>query len=161
MMKQTKGFKMVECSGTAYEIGLQWGEGCRESIYKISENSFRGLDLMYQAKKEDVIDQAMMFLPQIEDFDPYLVDIMRGQADATGLSFAEIVTQRCMNELPFYYTQITALCTSLAATGKATEGGQTLLGQNIDWDPGATIDLLKVHHNDGTGPIYSEFFEFN
>ncbi len=148
-MKQTKAFKMVECSGTAYEIGLQWGEGCRESIYKISENSFQGLELMYQAKKEDVINQAMKFLPQIEEFDPYLVDIMKGQADATRLSFAEIVTQRCMNELLFYYTQISGLCTAFAATGKATAGGQTLLGQNIDWAPGATIDFLKVHHKGG------------
>ncbi len=148
-MKKANEFEMVECSGTAYEIGLQWGEGCRESIYQISENSFRSLELMYQAKKEDVIAQAIKFMPRIQEFDPYLVNIMKGQADATGLRFVEIVTQRCMNELLFYYTKISGLCTAFAATGKATAGGQTLLGQNIDWAPGATIDFLKVHHKGG------------
>jgi len=148
-MKTAKEFKLVECSGTAYEIGLQWGEGCRENIHQLAENSFRNMDSMYQAKKEDVIAAAMKFLPRIEDFDPYLVDIMKGQAHATGLSFAEIVTQKCMNEVLFYYKNITGLCTAFAATGKATAGGKTLLGQNIDWAPSATIDFLKVHHAGG------------
>ncbi|MDO0825287.1 C45 family autoproteolytic acyltransferase/hydolase [Desulfosporosinus nitroreducens] len=148
-MKTTKEFKIVECSGTAYEIGLQWGEGCRESIHQISENSFRNMELMYKVKKEDVITTAMKFATQIQEFDPYLVDILKGQADSTGLSFNEIVTQRCMNELLFYYQQISGLCTAFAATGKATAGGQTLMGQNIDWSPGATIDFLKVHHAGG------------
>lgn len=74
---------------------------------------------------------------------------MRGQADSIGLSFEEIVTLKCMNELTFYYQNIAALCTTLAATGKATEGGKTFMGQNIDWSPAATIDLLKIHHSDG------------
>lgn len=148
-MKETLEFKLVECSGSAYEIGRQWGEGCRESIYQISENSFRNLESMYRAKKEDLMAMALKFLPRIQDFDPYLIDIMQGQADATGLSFAEILTQRCMNELLFYYNHITGLCTAFAATGRATVGGQTLMGQNIDWAPEAVIDFLKVHHKGG------------
>ena len=148
-MKQAKEFKLVECSGTAYEIGLQWGEGCRESIHRISQDSFRHLESMYQATQEDVIAQAMKFLPRIQEFDPYLVEVMKGQASATGLSFSEILAQRCMNELLFYYTQIRGLCTAFAATGKATAGGQTLLGQNVDWSPGAIIDFLKIHHKGG------------
>lgn len=148
-MKSSKRFKLVECSGTAYEIGLQWGEGCRESFYHNSENSFRNLELLHQAKKADVMTQAMRFLPLIQEFDPYLIDIMKGQADATGLNFAEIVTHRCMIELSFYYQTIAGWCTGFAATGEATSEGQTLLGQNIDWAPGATIDFLKVHHHGG------------
>lgn len=145
-MKKEKEFEMVECRGTAYEIGLQWGEGCRESLHRISENNFRGMELMYQAGKKEIIAAAMKFLPRIQAFDPYLIDIMRGQADAAGLDFSEVLTQRCMNELLFYYGQIGGQCTGFAATGKATDGGLTLLGQNIDWAPGATIDFLKVHH---------------
>jgi len=148
-MKTAKEFKLVECSGTAYEIGLQWGEGCRESFYHNSENSFRKLELLHQAKKDEVMTKAMRFLPLIKEFDPYLIDIMQGQAAATGLSFAEIVTHRCLLELSVYYPSINSLCTGFAATGEATAGGKTLLGQNIDWAPGATIDFLKVHHNGG------------
>lgn len=61
-MKRAEPFKLVECSGTAYEIGLQWSEGCRESLYQISENSFRNMEFMYQAKKEDV-ELSLFYLP--------------------------------------------------------------------------------------------------
>ncbi|WP_054697017.1 C45 family autoproteolytic acyltransferase/hydolase [Syntrophomonas palmitatica] len=148
-MKITKEFKLVECCGTAYEIGLQWGEGCRESFYQTTANNFNNMELMYQVKKEQVMAMATKFLPLIQQFDPYLVDIMKGQADATGLSFAEILTNRCIFELLFYYQAIISLCTGFAAAGNATVGGRTILGQNIDWAPSATIDFLKVHHEGG------------
>ncbi len=148
-MKNEKGFKPIECQGTPYEIGLQWGTGCKESILKISENIFNAMASYYQASKEEVISNAMKFLPAVQKFDPYLMEIMRGQADATGLSLEEIFTQKCFNELSFYYNNVSGLCTSFAATGKATEGGKTLLGQNIDFLPETPIDLLKIHHADG------------
>ncbi len=148
-MKNAKEFKLIECSGTPYEIGRQWGEGCKESIFKISENICNSMAAYYQATKEDVVTNAMKFFPAVQKFDPYLVEIMRGQADATGLSLEEIFTQKCFNELTFSYNNISGLCTSLAATGKATQGGKTILGQNIDFLPGTPIDLLKIHHANG------------
>ncbi|NPV93282.1 MAG: hypothetical protein HPY50_21190 [Firmicutes bacterium] len=148
-MKKAEGFKLIECRGTPYEIGRQWGEGCKESILKVSENVCNSLASFYQASKEEIVSQAMKFLPAVQGFDPYLIEIMRGQADAAGLSFEEIFTQKCLNELTFYYNNISGLCTSFAATGKATQDGKTILGQNIDFLPGAPINLLKIHHSDG------------
>ncbi|MCX6826898.1 MAG: C45 family autoproteolytic acyltransferase/hydrolase [candidate division Zixibacteria bacterium] len=148
-MKSHKEFKLIECWGTPYEIGRQWGEGCKESILKISDNSFNVMSLMYQAPKEEVIAHAMRFLPLVQKFDPYLIEIMRGQADGAGVNFEEIITQKCMNELLFRYNNITGLCTSFAVTGKATKDGKTILGQNIDFFPGSPIDLLKIHHSTG------------
>lgn len=148
-MKITKQFKLIECSGTPYEIGLQWGDGCRESILKISENISNSMAQYYQATKEEVIFNAMKLYPLVQEFDPYLVEIMRGQADATGLGLEEIFTQKCFNELSFQYNYVSGLCTSFAVTGKATQGGKTILGQNIDFIPGTPIDLLKIHHTNG------------
>lgn len=148
-MKINKQIKVVECSGTPYEIGRQWGEGCQESILKISENIGNSMASFYQASKEEVVSKAMKFFPSVQEFDPYLVEIMRGQADAAGLSFEEIFTQKCFNELTFSYRNIPGLCTSFAATGKATRDGNTILGQNIDFIPGTPIDLLKIHHANG------------
>ena len=149
-MKSAQEFKLIECSGTPYEIGRQWGEGCKDSILRTSENAFNGISLMYQANREEVIAKAGRFLPLVQEFDPYLIEIIRGQADATGLSFEEIFTQKCMNELTFYYNgKIIGLCTSFAATGKATEDGKTILGQNIDWLVGSPIDFLKIKHANG------------
>ncbi len=149
IMKNAKEFKLIECGGTPYEIGQQWGEGCKESILKVSENIYNSMTSYYQASKEEVISNAMKFFPAVQKFDPYLVEIMRGQADATGLSLEEIFTQKCFNELTFAYNNISGLCTSFAATGKATQDGKTLLGQNIDFLPEAPIDLLKIHHANG------------
>jgi isopenicillin-N N-acyltransferase like protein len=148
-MKNAKEFKLIECRGTPYEIGWQWGEGCKESILKISENIGNAMASYYQASKEEVVSQARKFLPAVQKFDPYLLEIMRGQADATGLSLEEIFTEKCFNELSFYYNNISGLCTSFAATGKATQDGKTILGQNLDFLPGTPIDLLKIHHANG------------
>ncbi|MBD7911201.1 MULTISPECIES: C45 family peptidase [Clostridium] len=148
-MKNLKEFKLIECQGTPYEIGRQWGEGCKDSILKISENIYNSMTLFHKASKEDVIIRAMKFFPAVQAFDPYLIEIMRGQADATGLSFEEIFTQKCYNELTFCYDNISGLCTSFAVTGKATQDGKTILGQNIDFLPEVPIDLLKIHHANG------------
>jgi len=78
-----------------------------------------------------------------------LIEILKGQADGVGISFEEVFTLRCISELTFYYFKIINFCTSFAATGKATQGGKTLLGQTIDWFPETPIDLIKIHHSDG------------
>lgn len=148
-MKNPKEFKLIECSGTPYEIGLQWGEGCKESIRQASENTFNTMAFVYKASKQDVIAQAMKFLPQVQEFDPYLIDIIKGQAVGAGVSFEEILARKCTFELNFYYNNMTAMCTSFAASGQATEDGRTLLGQTIDWAPGTPIELIKVHHSQG------------
>ena len=66
-----------------------------------------------------------------------------------------------MLELGEYYQQIVALrgyhqlftmpglCTSFAATGDATENGETIIGQNIDWIPDFPVDLLRVKPKKG------------
>jgi isopenicillin-N N-acyltransferase like protein len=148
-MKNAKEFKLIECQGTPYEIGRQWGEGCKKSILQVSENIYNAMASYYRASKEAVVSHAMKFFPAVEEFDPYLIEIMRGQADAAGLSLKEIFTQKCFNELTFCYNNISGLCTSFAAAGKATQDGKTILGQNIDFLPGAPIDLLKIHHANG------------
>jgi len=76
-VKSAKEFKVIECRGTAYEIGLQWGKGCKESILKVSENLFNVTSLMYQATREEVIARAMKFFPLVQEFDPYLLEMLR------------------------------------------------------------------------------------
>ena len=38
-MKDAWEFRLVECSGTPYEIGLQWGAACKDSIASSSKTS--------------------------------------------------------------------------------------------------------------------------
>jgi isopenicillin-N N-acyltransferase-like protein len=36
-MKSKRVLRVIECKGTPYEIGQQYGEGCRDSILKSME----------------------------------------------------------------------------------------------------------------------------
>jgi isopenicillin-N N-acyltransferase-like protein len=148
-MKQKKVFEVIDCRGTPYEIGRQWGEGCRENMQKALAMIFDGLALMHQAAPENVTANAMKFLPQLQPFDPDLIELIRGQADGAGLKFEEAVALKCGFDLGGYYQQLSGMCTSFAATGSATKSGQTLLGQNLDWVPGTPLDLVRVTRPDG------------
>ncbi|UNC91329.1 C45 family autoproteolytic acyltransferase/hydolase [Candidatus Contubernalis alkaliaceticus] len=148
-MKQEKSFKVIECSGTPYEIGQQYGEACRDNIKKSLEMNLYGLSAFYNASRQDVTANTSKFLPRVRDFDPYLIEMLKGQAKGAGLNFEEVFSLRCMSELLIYYNQISALCTSFAASGKAVEDGKTMLGQTIDWTPDTPLDLLRIRHADG------------
>lgn len=78
------------------------------------------------------------FFRNVKKYDPYCVKIIKGEADALKVSFEEMFFYRCFTELERHYLNRVPLCTSFAATGKATEGGITIFGQNIDFWP---VDL--------------------
>lgn len=142
-------FQLVECHGTPYEIGRQWGEGCRESI-QAGIRTTEGMASFLKLSLDQVVSLAMDHLPEIERFDPYLIEIMRGQADGAGVPFEQIAVQKCMNDFTAKaMTGVCTLCTAFAATGAATKNGKTILAQNIDFVPEATVDLLKVKHENG------------
>lgn len=148
-MNSKRELRVIECSGTPYEIGLQYGEGCRDSILKSLEINFGILTSGYKISQEQLVDTAKKYLPLVESFDPELIEMIKGQAEGAGISFEQAFALRCTLELGPYYPKLSGLCTSFAARGKATRDGKTILGQNIDWYPGFPVDLLKVTHEDG------------
>ncbi len=148
-MKKVNKFKVVECSGSPYEIGFQWGEGCKENILQALQMTIGGLSMGYQASKDDILANAMKFHARAKDFDPDLMEILRGQADAVGVSFEEIFALKCGFDLGANFGQLSGLCTSFAVTGEATADGKTILGQNVDWFPGTPMDLVKITYPNG------------
>jgi isopenicillin-N N-acyltransferase-like protein len=148
-MKEAKRFNVIECQGTPYEIGQQYGEGCRDSLQKSLEINFGLLCGGYNISRGELTATAAKYLPNVTNFDPDLIEFIKGQAEGAGLNFAEAFALRCTLEIGPYYPQLSALCTSFAATGEATADGQTILGQNIDWYPGFPIDLLRIKQADG------------
>lgn len=148
-MKENQRLNFVECSGTPYEIGIQWGKGCKQNILISLEHCFGALRHITYADKENIISAALKYLPKVKEFDPYLIDIIQGQADGAGITFEEMFTLKCGFELMFHYNSLSTMCTSFAATGRATANGKTILGQNLDWFVGVPLDLLKIRHQDG------------
>lgn len=142
-MKNKREFRVIECKGTPHEIGRQYGEGCRDSILKSMEINFGIPTSGYNISQEQLINSAKKYLPLVKSFDPELIEMIEGQAEGAGISFEQAFALRCTLELGPYYPRLSGLCTSFAARGKATRGGKTILGQNIDWYPGFPIDLLE------------------
>jgi hypothetical protein len=50
-MKPSKEFEIVECGGTLYEIGKQYGEACRESILKSLDMNLGAFEQTYHCKR--------------------------------------------------------------------------------------------------------------
>jgi isopenicillin-N N-acyltransferase-like protein len=148
-MKEAKRFPLVECGGTPYEIGYQIGSTCKGTLLHSLDDALGILARGYQTTMEDIIVTASKFIPQALAFDPDLMEQIKGQADAVGIPFERMFTLRCIFELAFHYNQILALCSSFAATGKATADGKTILGQNIDWYPRYSMYLLKIYNPNG------------
>ncbi|OPY05518.1 MAG: Acyl-coenzyme A:6-aminopenicillanic acid acyl-transferase [Syntrophaceae bacterium PtaB.Bin038] len=149
-MKKETRLNIVECGGSPYEIGRQWGEGCRESLKASLGMLYAGLEHgPFKAGKAKVWDAAVTFMAALRNFDPYGFEVLRGQAEGAGVVLEEALALQCSVEIAFNYGRIMGLCTSFAAAGRATAGGRAILGQNVDWHPAATIDLLRIRHDSG------------
>lgn len=149
-MKTATRLNIIDCGGAPYEIGRQWGEGCRENLQASLGMLYAGLEHgPFRAGKAKVWDAALTFLAAVRNFDPYGFEVLRGQAEGAGMVLEETLALQCSLEIAFNCGKITGLCTSFAAAGKATAGGKAILGQNVDWHPDSTLDLLRVRHDSG------------
>lgn len=148
-MKQRKRFEIIECSGTSYEIGRQYGKAARKNIIKSIDALINRISFGQKSVKEEVLANTRKYIPLVESFDPELIEMLKGQAEGSSVSFDEVFALRCWFELRFYYQRLTAMCTSFAVTGKATRGGKTIVGESFDVMPGITLDLVRKKHKDG------------
>ena len=157
-MKQNQRLSLIECSGTDYEIGRQYGEAAKENIVKSIEALMGRVNSFHNAGKEEVLLHTRKYLPAVEKFDPQLIEMMKGQAEGAGVTFDEVFALRCWFELRWYYPKLMTLCTSFAITGKATKGGKMIVGQNFDVSPGVALDMVKVKREDGSKELSLVFW---
>ncbi len=154
-MKELISMKVVECSGTYYEVGRQYGEASQENLQKTlgmclgTLTGFMKATRNESVSKEDVLSVADKFLPMTERFDPRLIEFVKGVADGSAMSFREAFYLRCAYDILLNYGQISCMCTSFALTGKATTGGKTIIGRNIDFNGDWPFELLKIRYDDG------------
>ncbi|MBI5593276.1 MAG: hypothetical protein HY881_22675 [Deltaproteobacteria bacterium] len=152
--------EMIQCSGTAYEIGLQYGIAARENIHKAMDLLIAGLQMSpFRADRRDgVVACSKKYLANVRAFDPTGIDRVQGMADGAGIDFDEAFAIHCYTEITINYPYLAGMCTSFAATGSATKNGITMIGQNIDWHPDTPLDLLRIRHSDGLVQMAITFF---
>lgn len=160
-MQQLDEFRIIECSGTAYEIGLQYGVAAKDHLRKALDLLIFGLQqgpLQVHVDRGTVLERAKQYFENVSAFDPEGIERIRGTADGAGMSFDEVFAVNCYLELVINYPNLAGMCTSFALTGPATKNGLTILGQNIDWHPETPLDLLHIKHSDGLEQLSMTFF---
>lgn len=156
-----KRLRLIECAGTPYEIGRQYGETAGENIHKgmkLLVSWLRSAPFEWRVDRDAVLAAAKKYLPNVKKFHPDGIDRVRGMADGSGISFDECFAVSCYTELVVCYPSLAPMCTSFAVTGPATKDGQTIIGQNVDWHPETPLDLLRIRHPDGSEQLSLTFF---
>ncbi len=149
-MKKRTTLPVIECRGTEYDIGRQYAEQAKENLHQSLALMFRNLEEMpYKAGRTGLLRAAGRYRNNVKNFDPEAEARVQGMADGAGVLFDEMFALQCYSELFVNYPGLAGMCTSFAATGEATKGGMTLLGQTVDWHPDATMDLVRIRHADG------------
>jgi isopenicillin-N N-acyltransferase-like protein len=149
MMKKLQRLEVIECNGSPYEIGKQYGEAAKVNIIQSIDTLVTRMNTSAGATKTDLLKNTRKYLPAVEKYDPELIQQIKGQAEGAGVTFDEVFALRCWFELRFYYKHLTTLCTSFAVTGEATSNGKAIVGQNFDVLPGITLDMVKIKRSDG------------
>jgi isopenicillin-N N-acyltransferase-like protein len=150
-MKKRNVLPIIECSGTEYEIGRQYGEQARKNLQRSVALMLSSMKHMpYQAERAAVIRASQRYLNNVRAFDPEAMERVRGMSEGSAIPFDEIFALQCYSELFVNYPGLSGMCTSFGVTGPAAKNGATILGQNVDWHPDATIDLVRIRHADGS-----------
>ena len=145
--KGKRKLKIVDVSGSYFEMGRQYGAACPEIA--------RMVDITHQlfGGREQAADLARkfipMYLPATEKYAPEIISEMQGMAAGAGVDFQDIFFLNITYEISALPA---AGCTAFAAAGEATGNGDVIAGQNFDYlkDWEEFIVLLKM--NPAQGP---------
>ncbi len=154
----------LKLSGTPYEMGQQHGKAFRDQIREYTAErvhlsgttSWAGREL----SRADVLALAQEMVAVNEAYAPDLMEEIRGIADATDLSPAELlITNGFTDFIDAVYTRANARaathgvddCTAFLVPGTATADGHSFIGQT--WDMHASAEpyvlLTDVEPADG------------
>ena len=124
--------RIVEISGTPYERGVQYGKQAKDLIDICVDNYKRYVSGDTGMDWDTACRVASGYKKAIEAYRPDYLEEMRGIADGSGRSFADILTINCRSEIRAMTGYVPAECTAVAVLPSASADGHTYTGQN--WD---------------------------
>ena len=128
---------LFSLSGSAFAQGVLHGQVLRHEIRHNLSLYFRRFTLEIGLPEGEVLRRAALYLGALETLHPEYLAGMRGIAQGSGVSLAEVAALNVRYEIlydGFGRTGRVDGCTSFALTPEKT-GGPLLLGQNWDWIP--------------------------
>ncbi|WP_027184836.1 C45 family autoproteolytic acyltransferase/hydolase [Desulfovibrio inopinatus] len=135
---------IVELKGSYYEIGVGWGKAFKNDMPNVVRIEMEAITAILGLNLENVIQISSQYMTLASDYDPDFMQVLRGFADGAEMQFETFFAIRTLLEVLFYSGRSEGMCTSFALTKSATETGETIIGQNIDWHPGLPMVLLKI-----------------
>lgn len=150
-IKTKHPLKYFQISGGAHDRGFEYGERCKGSISHFIDTFYAEFKEKKNLSKAEILRYASRYTPYIEEYSPEVMEEMKGVAEGSGRQLEELV----MVSLHEEKLGFTGGCTTLAASGSATVGGEAYMGQNWDtstdvWWDGDMPCLLEI--NRGSSP---------
>jgi len=142
-------FKKVNITAASpYERGVQYGTQAKPEI----DQSV----LYYKARFEknqdwnDVLAYALRYVPMVEEYDAESLEELKGIADASGHTLAEIMVVNCRYEIS-KFERVPKECTTGAVLSAATADKSTYVFKNMDLGAGVKpfLVLLSIQTPDG------------
>jgi len=136
---------LIEARGTHREVGRQIGEQCRAQIQSMCA-ALRD-ELPPGVTWEAMLNQSRLYLTHSRAVYPQYIEELEGIAEGAQVSFDEVFLTMC-EELWENFTW--RGCTDMAARGKATADGSTLIAHTNDLLPKteSMLVILKVQAGD-------------
>lgn len=168
----TRRIRVLELSGTPYEMGMQHGRVHRETIRSFSEERLRlSGDPTWAGRTVglgEVQDLAEACVDAHRSYAPALTEELRGMADATGLTLAELVVvggftdfiDTVYNAAPAAVTAAPSAadnCTAFLVPDARAAGGQGFFGQTWDMHTGATPHVVLLRGRPAGAPAFLAF----
>lgn len=141
-------FKIIEASGTSYEIGYIHGKLGREEVM-CSINTYKDMFKTYaNLEWEDAKKRAVAYIEHINKYDKDLLDEIRGVADGAEVDFEDILALNARSEVILMTGSKVPSdgCTSIAVMPESTANENIFLAQNWDWksEQIGSLLLLKI-----------------
>jgi len=140
-----KKIPVVEARGTHHEVGVQIGRACQTGIrHTLAE--LRN-DLPNSVTREQILQQSEVYLEFSRQVYPQYVKELEGIAEGADVPFDEVFLSMC-EEL--WESAAWRGCTDMAARGRATKDGSTLIAHTNDLHPKAEehLVILKIQAGD-------------
>jgi len=136
-VSQQTSFRIVEASGSHYDMGLKLGERCKDLAQSMIE------DMKVRVKAagstwDSAISKAHKHLPFAEEFDPAYLDWIHGYAEGSGFKFDDLFAYFCQEAGG-------GLCTDIAVNNDVTSDRSVLSAHTEDWYPIDEKHLVLVH----------------
>ena len=145
----TKQIPLVEARGTHHEVGQQIGRACQPGIQK----TLAGLrdNLPAGVTWEKMFQQSQRYLEFSKQVYPQYVKELEGIAAGAEVPFEEVFLSMC-EEL--WESAAWRGCTDMAARGRATKDGSTLIAHTNDLLPQAEEHLVLLKAQAGDEPEF-------